>query len=85
MNDLLGSLDVLLVLLRGRVVDHLLNLDVLAFDALNLLFLLGFVLPVLVELREARPDIVDEQLREFFVSLDYEAKELPVVVVDHLA
>lgn len=85
MNDLLGSLHVLLVLLRGRIVDYLLNLDVLAFDALNLLFLLGFVLPVLVELREARPDIVDEQLREFFVSLDYEAKELPVVVVDHLA
>ena len=63
MDDLLGSLDVLLVLLRGRVVDDLLNLDVLAFDALNLLFLLGFVLPVLVELREARAHIVHKQLR----------------------
>lgn len=59
-DDLLGVLDCLFVFLGRRVVDDLLNLDVLTFDLLNAVTLLSFVLPVLVELREAGSHIVDE-------------------------
>ena len=83
-NDLLGALDILLVLLRSGIVLYLLNMNVFSFDLLHLLSLQGLMLPVLVELREARPHVIDKKLRQFRVCLNNEAEELSMVVVDHL-
>lgn len=85
MNYFLSSLDVLFVFLRGGVVDYLLDLDVFSLDALDLLFLQGSMLPVLVELRKAGPDIVNEKLGKLFVCLNDKTEKLAMVVVDHLA
>ena len=52
--------DLLSVLLRGVVVAGHMDLDVLAFDLLHRLLLVGLVLPVLVKLREAGPNVVNE-------------------------
>ena len=59
-DDLLGALHVGLIFLRGRVILYLLDMDVFALDLLYALTLLRLVIPVLVELREARADIVHE-------------------------
>ena len=61
------------------------NLDVLSFDLLHGLLLVDMVLPVLVELREACAYIINKQLRQFFVRLNYKAKELAMVVIDYVA
>jgi hypothetical protein len=39
---------------------------------------------ILTELRESATNIVHEKLRQFFVGLEHEAKELAVVVVHHI-
>ena len=52
--------DFLSVLLRGVVVACHMDLDVLALNLLHGLLLVGLVLPILVKLREAGPDVVNE-------------------------
>ena len=61
------------------------HLDVFTFDLLHGLLLICVMLPILVKLREAGSYIIDEQLRQFFIRLDNEAKELAMVVVDDIA
>jgi hypothetical protein len=83
-DDLLSPLDVLFVFLRSRVVNNLLNLDVLPLNALYLLFLKGAMLPVLVKLWKARPHVIHKQLWQLFICLHNEAEKLAMVVVHHL-
>ena len=61
------------------------NLDMLAFDFLHGSLLVDVMLPVLVELWEACPYIVNKKLWQFFVRFDHKAKKLAMIVIHYVA
>ena len=84
-NSLICLLNFILVLLRCVIVASHVNLNVLAFYLLHRSLQIDVMLPILVELRETSPNIVDKELGQLLIRFDHEAEELTMIIVHYVA